>query len=81
MTVTLYRHKAIAPITIINTYAPHKGYNNHERDPRWESHLKIWRTDANVQLGQETANKNRNNKTIGRYTRKNRQRKATGKNY
>ena len=32
--------------------------------------MEIWRTDANGQLGEQTANKNKHNRTIGRYTYK-----------
>jgi len=32
--------------------------------------MEIWRTGANGKLGEQTANMNRNNKTVGRYTHK-----------
>ena len=61
MTVTLQDSKALTPITILTTYAPHKGYTATERKQHRDkvdetiqqipkSHTPIWRTDANGQL-------------------------------
>ena len=62
MTVTLQSDNATTPITILTTYAPHKGYTATERKQHWDKvedtiqlipkrHMLIWNTDANGQLG------------------------------
>jgi len=69
-TVALQSEKATTPITILTTYAPHKGYSAKERKQHWDnveetiqlipkSHMLIWNTDANGQLGRQ----NKKNKT------------------
>ena len=81
MAVALNLLKTITPVAIINSYAPHKGYSNQERDRRWKrfeqiieqipkTHMAIWRTDENGQLGKQTENKNKYRRAIGRYANK-----------
>jgi len=61
MTVTLQHEDALTPVTIITSYAPHKGHTATERKQHWDkleqtilevpkSHMQIWRSDANGQL-------------------------------
>merc|ERR1712112_100296 len=60
--VTLDQDKAIIPIHVISTYAPHSGHNEETRQQHWQDvkellnktskqHLIIWGADANGQLG------------------------------
>ena len=62
MTATLQHEQSITPITILTTYAPHKGYTSTDRKKHWgeveqtiqeipKRHMVIWRADANGQLG------------------------------
>lgn len=71
MTVTLQHEDALTPIRIITSYAPHKGYNATERKKHWgkleqtilevpKSHMQIWCTDANGQLGRNKIDKKYN---------------------
>jgi len=80
--ITLDREDAKTPVTILATYAPHQGYNNHEKSNHWEKvyasletipkhHLTIWGADANGQLGREIAHPEKYNKIIGPYTLQN----------
>ena len=74
MTVTLQSEKATTPITILTTYAPHKGYSAKERKQHWgiveetiqlipKIHMLIWNTDANGKLGRKTKKKKNNTHT------------------
>ena len=60
--VTLDQGKAIMPIHVISTYAPHSGHSEETRQQHWQDvqellnktskqHLIIWGADANGQLG------------------------------
>ena len=60
--ITLKSNRSSIPITIISSYAPHKGYKNETRNPQWakleqtiedipQIHLCIWGADANGQIG------------------------------
>merc|ERR1712112_250354 len=60
--VTIDQDKAIMPIHVISTYAPHIGHNEETRQQHWQDvqellnktskqHLIIWGADANGQLG------------------------------
>jgi len=80
MTITLDREQTHTPIAIIATYAPHQGYNNHEKNKHWEQvgkmlqeiprkHMKIWGADANGQLGRDTTRPEQYNKIIGPFTK------------
>jgi len=62
MKITLQDDESLTPITILTTYAPRKGCTSIERKRHWgkveetlqqipKSHMLIWRTDANGQLG------------------------------
>merc|ERR1712112_425248 len=62
MRVTLDQDKAIMPIHVISTYAPHSGHNEETRQQHWQDvqellnktrkqHLIIWGADTNGQLG------------------------------
>ena len=64
-TATIQREKAIKAITLLTTYAPHKGYTAKERKQHFDqvgqaiqqipkSHMAIWCTDSNGQLGRTT---------------------------
>merc|ERR1712112_337150 len=72
--VTLDQDKAIMPIHVISTYAPHSGHNEETRQQHWQDvqellnktskqHLIIWGSDANGQLG------NRNKTEEAKHTR------------
>ena len=78
MTVTLSHKNALTPITILTTYAPHKGYSAQEREKQRgqvdnaiqqipKRHMTIWRTDSNGQLGKDDQD-NKNKHIIGPYT-------------
>jgi len=78
MTVTLSHKNALTPITILTTYAPHKGYSAQERKKHWDQvdntiqqipkrHMTIWCTDSNGQLGKDNQD-NKNKHIIGPYT-------------
>jgi len=77
MIVTLQHEKALTPITILTTYAPHKGYPAQDRKQHWgqveqtiqqipKSHMAIWCTGSNGQLGENTQEKGTN--IVGPYT-------------
>ena len=66
ITITLDTPNNPIPVTIINTYAPHKGYRDEIRKEHWEKvtkqlgkipkkHLKIWTADTNGQVGRGSA--------------------------
>jgi len=81
MAITLGREHTHTPITLLVTYAPHQGYNNHEKTKHWElvqqtlqdipkHHMTIWGADANGQLGRDEARPELYNKIAGPYTNK-----------
>ena len=91
MTVTLQHEDALTPITIITSYAPHKGYNSTERKKHWgkleqtilevpKRHMQIWCTDANGQLSGNKPDPLYKH-IVGPYTKTKETEKATGKDY
>jgi len=88
MTVTLQSDKATTPITILTTYAPHKGYTATDRKQHWDkvenaiqqipkSHMLIWNTDANGELGKQNQEQQHAN-IIGPYTHRKETEKGNG---
>jgi len=78
MTATLQHEDSITPITILITYAAQKGYTSRERKQHWgqvgntirrieKSHIPIWSTDSNGQLGSNNQD-GKNKHIIGPYT-------------
>ena len=79
MKLTPASPRAPISITILTTYAPHKGYKREIRNNHWsqveqtfanipKTHLCIWRADANVQLGHRARHITALMKIIGTHT-------------
>lgn len=65
---TIRSNKSHTPVTIVNTYAPHKGERNPDQKEHWGEaqqstqwtpgkHLIIWRADANGEIGELAKNR------------------------
>jgi len=87
--ITLDRPETHTPLTIIETYAPHQGYSNHEKNKHWEAvhktltetprqHMTIWGADANGQLGREKNQPEKYDKIIGPHTNNSSPEKGNG---
>ena len=80
------------PISVIITYAPHSGYSGEERTKHWKqvklvlestpkTHVILWCTDANGQLGNRLRTQPELAKIIGMNTKAIKQKTETGKHY
>ena len=88
--IVLKSQKYTIPITILSIYAPRKGYKQETRTQRWiqvdqilnavpKTHLCIWRTDANGQLGNRNRDAPEHAKIIGMNTTANKTGRWNGK--
>lgn len=88
--ITLKSQRPSIPITLITSYAPHKGYKHEIRNLHWETleqviseiphnQLCIWGADANGQLGNRKKTKPELNKIIGMNTMVENTEKGNGK--
>ena len=75
ITIVLKTDKSIKDIKIINSYAPHHGYEKEEQEKYWnlinnqinnmpDKYIKCWCTDNNGQISQNIDNKN----NVGKWT-------------